>query len=188
MDYRLFAEADLVARLKRGDNRAGDELYQRYRTGVERYCQCLIHNRESARDVAQDTFLTAVNKIQDLRNAVSFKAWLFSIARNNCLMAARKSSRELRLEEAPDVWEEQTPLSSMVDGEIHQLIRKAIDALKPIYREALVLREFESLNYREIADATHCSVASVKFRLHKARQALAASLGKYLDEGGTHDL
>lgn len=59
MDYRLFAESDLVARLQKGDKRAGEELHERYRTGVERYCQCLMHNHESARDAAQDTFLKA---------------------------------------------------------------------------------------------------------------------------------
>jgi RNA polymerase sigma-70 factor (ECF subfamily) len=188
MDYRVLSEPDLVARLQGGDNRAGDELYQRYHASVERYCHCLMHDYESARDAANDTFLKVVSRIHTLRDAISFRAWLFSIARNNCLMTARKMFRELRLEDAPEVWEEHTPLTRILDGELHQIVHEAIDALRPIYREALILREFESLSYREIADATQCSVASVKFRLHKARHALAVSLGTYLDEGDSHDM
>jgi RNA polymerase sigma-70 factor (ECF subfamily) len=184
-DYRLLPEYDLVTRLQRGEQRAGEELHRRYRDSVERYCYQLIHDRELAQDATNDTFAAVLGKIADLRDSVSFKAWMFRIARNNCFMAARRMSHHLGLEDTGEVWEERTPLTESLDGELRQLVREAIARLKPIYREAIVLREFESLSYREIAEATQSSISSVKFRIHKARLALADSLGSYLDERET---
>jgi RNA polymerase sigma-70 factor (ECF subfamily) len=182
MDHSLLSEHDLVARLQRGEQRAGEELYRRYRDSVERYCYQLMHDREIARDATNDTFEVVLGNIADLRDAVSFKAWMFRIARNNCFMVARRLSHQLTLEDTEEVWEERTPLTESLEGELRRLVHEAIARLKPIYREAIVLREFESLSYREIAEATQSSISSVKFRIHKARLALADSLGRYLDE------
>jgi RNA polymerase sigma-70 factor, ECF subfamily len=180
-DYRTLADNDLVAGFRSGDRGAGNELCHRYRENIERYCSYLIRDHESARDAAQETFLRMIGRIDTLRDGVSFRAWLFAIARNNCLMGARRSRREIRLEDSDDVWDEGTPLTKALDGELRDAVLKAVRALKPVYREALVLREFESFSYREIADATDASIASVKFRLHTARQALAKALGPYFN-------
>jgi RNA polymerase sigma-70 factor (ECF subfamily) len=164
---------------------AGETLYNRYHDSVQRYCRCLMHDPDPAKDAAQDTFIAAIGSIGTLRESASFKSWLFRIARNECMMTMRRSLRMVRLEDSDDVWESSTPHSLALQGELQQIVRDAVDHLKPIYREAIVLREFEGLNYREIAETTEASIASVKFRLHRAREALADSLADYLDERST---
>lgn len=157
-------------------------MYRRYSGRVERYCRQLTNDWEVARDAVHDTFLAVMVNVKALRDVVSFRAWLFRIARNNCLMVARRLSRQIRLEDCDEVWETATPLTNALQGELRRLVHDAIARLRPIYREALVLREFESMSYKEIAEATGASIPSVKFRLHKARQAMTESLGEYLDE------
>jgi RNA polymerase sigma-70 factor (ECF subfamily) len=179
------SDSDLAAELQTGSMSAGKTLYDRYHDSVQRYCHHLMHDPDPAKDAAHDTFIAAMDNIGTLRKSASFKSWLFRIARNECMMTMRRSSRMVRLEDSDDVWESSTPHSLALQGELQQIVRDAVDHLKPIYREAIVLREFEGLNYREIAETTEASIASVKFRLHRAREALANSLAAYLDERST---
>ena len=181
-DYRGLLEHELVTLVKTGDTASEEELYKRYQGAVERYCFLLMNDENAARDATQDTFLTAGRSIKGLRNDLSFRAWLFRIARNTCMIEARRTSRQLRLEEIDEVRDDGTPLDIAITSELKESIQEALARLRPIYREALLLREYESLTYREIADATESSLASVKFRIHKARRSLAAMLERYLDE------
>jgi RNA polymerase sigma-70 factor, ECF subfamily len=184
-DSRGLPDSDLVAMFKNGHGKSGEELYNRYHGSVVRYCLILTGNSASAQDAAHDTFLTVVRSIRDLRDNTSFKGWLFRIARNACLIDARKRSRQLRMDEDAEPAEDITPLDLTLSGELHEMIESAVALLRPIYREALLLREYESLTYQEIAETTQTSLSTVKFRIHKARKLLADALGDYLDERNT---
>jgi RNA polymerase sigma-70 factor, ECF subfamily len=181
-DYRRMPEHELVTLFKTNDPASETELYKRYQCAILRYCSYLMADQDAAKDATQDTFLTASQHIKDLRDGLSFRGWLFRIARNTCLMDARRTSRLLRLEDTDEVRAEDTPLDIALNGELKETIQHALTLLRPIYSEALLLREYESMTYHEIAEATESSLASVKFRIHKARRALAEILGSYLDE------
>jgi RNA polymerase sigma-70 factor, ECF subfamily len=182
MDWRGLPENELVARFKDGHEKSGEELYNRYRGSVQRYCHVLTGDSSSAQDATHDTFLTMMRSIKSLRDNASFRGWLFRIARNACLMDARRRSRNLRIDEDVDQAGDITPLDLALHGELHDMIERAVALLRPIYREALLLREYESLTYQEIAETTQTSISTVKFRIHKARKLLAGTLGEYLDE------
>jgi len=178
----MLPDNTLVGMFRGGDRRAGEELCRRYQGAIKRYCSVFLHDQDAAQDAAQDTFLAVIRNVKDLHDDLSFKGWLYRIARNTCLTVARRTSREVRLEDSEEVWEGETPLSIALNGELYEMAEKALTLLRPIYREAFLLRERESLSYGEIAEATQVPVSSVKFRIHRARRALAELLSTYLDE------
>jgi RNA polymerase sigma-70 factor, ECF subfamily len=181
-DVHGLHDQELVANLRAGDRESGDELYSRYHASVERYCLMLTRDSSSAQDATHEAFLKVLTSVGDLRNGCSFRSWLFRIARNTCLLEARKHSRHLLLEEDDEPLEEVTPLDIALEGELREMIDRAVALLRPVFREALLLREHEGLTYEEIAATTQASLATVKFRIHKARKILTSTLGEYLDE------
>lgn len=181
-NYSRLREDDLVAALQSGESEAGGEIYRRYHTRIEAFCVRLTGSRSSGQDAAHETFIAMLDHVGDLRDQASFRSWLFRIARNECLMALRSTSEHVSLDDAGEVWDESSPLTLTLDRELNQMVGDAIQRLRSSFRVVILLRDFESLSYREIAEATESSVAAVKFRLHKARKALATALGEYLDK------
>lgn len=181
-DYHTLPDLDLVTLFRNGDQASEEELYRRYHPGVFRYCMALMSDHDAADDAAQDTFVAANQSIHNLRSDRSFRSWLFRIARNVCLMNSRSNSRHLRLDEPDNVEDDGTPLDLVLSNEFNAALSQALALLRPVYREAFVLREYDALTYNEIAEATGASPATVKFRIHKARQTLVQLMGKLLDE------
>ena len=181
-DHDPSEARDFLARLATGDREAADELYRDLAGGVRRYCRHLLGDPASAEDAAQNTFLAVLGKAGQVRDGASLRSWVFRIARNECLLAARKRSHALPLDEEPGTPDDDTPLALVISGELRDAVRDAVRILPPIYREAIVLREFEGLSYREIADAIGMPVSTVKFRLFKARERLVELLQGVLDD------
>lgn len=179
------ADAPLVLQLKNGDMNAAGVLYSRYRTPVYGFCFRMLREEAPALDAAQETFLKMIANIGGLQSGVMFRAWLFTIARNEVLMMLRKrkTAAEDPLDDAATVADPGTPLRSAEGSESSVLIVAALDRLRPIYREAFLLREQEGLSYEEITVVTAASLSAVKSRIFKARMALASILSSHFDTG-----
>jgi RNA polymerase sigma-70 factor (ECF subfamily) len=140
-------------------------------------------NPDDAQDLAQETFLHALQKIGSYRFAASFYTWLFRIAVNQALSHRRKSRRvTLSLHDGDGEWTnrpaggqtpaEEEPLARLAARELQQRLLCGLDSLDDDYRAIIVLRDIESLDYQEIAEVLEISVGTVKSRLHRARMAL----------------
>lgn len=175
-------DPDLIDAFRQGDEFAFVTLYDRYKGAVYAYCAKVLLDRTAAEDLLQETFARAYEHRGRLLNSTSFKAWLFTIARNQCLNALRKRGREVPF--APDAPEPPapgaTPFGNLLKSEQADLVQRALAALPPAYREVVVLREYQNLSYDEIAAVTRTTVSSVKSRLFKARRKIAAELGPWL--------
>lgn len=171
----------LVARLKAGDGEAFGELYLLYRPRVYRFALKLLRDADQAEDIAQEAFLKAQGGIQMLQESASLLSWLFTITRNEVYNQLRKtrSNGEVGID---SVWEEETPLDGVVGAETREIVQAMIGQLRPVYREVIVLREYENLSYAEIAQVTGDTEGSVKARLFKARKALVKKLKPYFGE------
>ncbi len=126
-------------------------------------------------DAVHETFLRMHDGIATLRDGVSLRAWMFSIARNysfNSMRGAR-TTEQLNPESLLD---DNTPYEICVREERSANLQSLIDNLKPPYREVIVLKEYEGLSYAEIAAITGSTESAVKSRLFKARKALASAL------------
>lgn len=176
-------DAELVGRIRKGDKAAFSELYRKYQPRVFAFCYRLSASRETAEDIVQTAFLNAYQSLAGLDDPRLFYYWLFSIARNEAfrlLRERRGSGRRADLDEAENVWDGESPHQMLVHEETHAAVERALGQLKAEYREALILRQYESLSYAEIAAVTGDSISSVESRLFKARKALAKRLAPYL--------
>ena len=167
----------LIEAFQQGDDFAFVSLYNRYKGPVYTFCLKMLFDREQAQDVMQETFLRIYENRDRLLNANSFKAWTFTIARNQCLNQFRRSSKHVLLDEEHTLTVSETAVLAQVamleKSEQVELVNHFLGRLKPEYREVLILREYQNLTYEEIAAVTRSTLSAVKSRLFKARRKLA---------------
>jgi RNA polymerase sigma-70 factor (ECF subfamily) len=176
-------DAGLVDRSCKGDKAAFSALYEKYQRRVFAFCFRLSQNRETAEDVMQTAFLKAYQSLASLDDHRLFYYWLFSIARNEMFRHLRQERGvgfRTDLDEAEDVWDGDSPQERLEREETLAAIERVLGLLKAEYREALILRQYESLSYAEIAAITGDSISAVESRLFKARKALAKHLAPLL--------
>jgi RNA polymerase sigma-70 factor (ECF subfamily) len=166
------SDIELLAQLRAGDHSAFEALFNRYRDKLYDYCYRLCQDPFASQDHVQDAFLRVFNSIDSLADPFSFRAWLFKIARNQIYNSLRKVSPS-RIDAMGDIIDTNNPLEDLVSEESRRAITSVLDTLKPIYRELLILREYEELSYSEIASTLDIPLESVKIGIWRARKALA---------------
>lgn len=152
-------------------------LYKEYNRKVYRFCLRMLGNEEQARDAFQDTFVKVYEKSDQFRGD-NFKSWLFTIARNHCLNIIRSNKEEASFDESFH----EPAKSNHEDFGKRDFIKKAIDSLPDSLREAVILREYEDLSYREIADVMNIELSLAKVRVHRARNLLREMLEPLVKE------
>lgn len=171
-------DKELIESFQAGDEFAFVSLYNRYKGPVYAFCVKMLLSRSLAEDAVQETFLRVYENRDRLLNTSAFKAWLFTIARNQCLNQLRRSNRQVSLDgqahtelaaPLPEL-----PMHQLEKSEKVALVNHFLAQLKPDYREVLVLREYQNLSYEEIAAVTRSTLSAVKSRLFKARRKLAS--------------
>jgi RNA polymerase sigma factor (sigma-70 family) len=152
-------------------------LYEQYANQIFRYCLHQLGSREEAEDAVQSTFLNAFRGIKRGVVPELESAWLFKIAHNVCLSRRRTSWRRGRIESPTDfdVVEELTPAPSRRSDELIGL-QDVLEQLPENQRRAILLREWQGLSYREIAEELELSQAAVETLIFRARRALASGL------------
>ncbi len=178
-------ERALVQRARAGDRQAFGELVTRYMRRAYFVALGLTGSHEDALDLSQDAFVRAFRARASLDPDRSFYAWLYQIVRRLCFNFLRdRKTRRRRLEEASSWLEEEVgaraaasdPARSAERAELRGRLEAAIERLPEHEREVLVLREFEGLRYREIAELLDVPIGTVMSRLYTARRSLARSL------------
>jgi RNA polymerase sigma factor (sigma-70 family) len=152
-------------------------LYEEYANQIFRYCLHQLGSREEAEDAVQSTFLNAFRGIQRGVVPELESAWLFKIAHNVCLSRRRSSWRRGRIESPADfeVVEELTAAPARRAEELIGL-QDVLEQMPESQRRAILLREWQGLSYREIADELELSQAAVETLIFRARRALATGL------------
>jgi RNA polymerase sigma-70 factor (ECF subfamily) len=175
------SDEQLVMELRNGSMDAFEELYHRYKRHIFTFCLKLTGDRALAEDATHDTFLKMHLSIGTLNDLRFFRSWLFSIARNGVFRQLHKQQRNGSFDEE-SVWIDETPLTFTEGNDTAAIITLCIYALKPEYKEVLLLREYDQRSYEEIAMITGNTESSVKSRLFKARKALAEKLRPYFKD------
>lgn len=185
---------DLVRLAGDGDREAFRELVERYQRRVLAVVTGMLHDREAALDVTQETFIKAYRSIGRFKGDASFYTWIYRIAVNLAIDYQRREWRrpivdgsrgpgesmndELvdRLgDEAPGA----DPFQAAKDSELRERVREAIDELTPDHKAVILLRELEGLSYEEISRVMQCSKGTVMSRLHYARKKLQKRLKEF---------
>ncbi|HXV62907.1 MAG TPA: sigma-70 family RNA polymerase sigma factor [Vicinamibacteria bacterium] len=170
------ADEELLSRYLDGDERAFEELVVRYEARVRNLVIRLLKDYSLAEDVAQETFLTVHRRARNFRGSGTFRSWLFRIAINRAQDELRRRNRRREVElERDRPWPE--PAARTHEGlDARWDTARALDALRPEHRLAIVLREVEGLSYREIAETLGWPLGTVQARIHRGRLELRALL------------
>jgi RNA polymerase sigma-70 factor (ECF subfamily) len=190
-------EAALLAGLQAGDGAAFERCVRAFSGQLWRVARRMLRNDEDAADALQDAFLSAFKRIKDFRGESQLGTWLHRIVVNAALGRLRKQQRhpEISIEnllphfgEGEHQIDPPVPWKSITDTGVQQketseLVQRCINQLPETYRIVLVLRDIEGLDTIETAQALETSIAVVKTRLHRARQALRTLLDPHFRRG-----
>ena len=177
------AEAELLARAREGNLFAFDEIVKRYQRRVYATAMRIVRRHDLADDVVQETFLRAHRSLARFDLARPFAPWVCRIAANLAVNHVR--SPRAREEALPEAHAETpsagaSPLAGVLDAEARVELARALESLSADQRAVFVLRVFDELSYKEIADALEISIGTVMSRLSRARERLREALGPYL--------
>lgn len=188
-------DADLVARVQKGDKRAFDLLVLKYQRRIMRLLARMVRDVDEIEDLAQETFIKAYRAINQFRGDSAFYTWLYRIAINT---GRNWQARQYRRPQIVSAYENEdgetfdhlenltdisTPDSVLFSKQVAQTIRETLRTLPTELRTALELREVEGLSYAEIAQAMGCPIGTVRSRIFRAREAVTNAL-RALREGG----
>lgn len=189
------AEEDaLVEGLRTGAEQAYETLISRFQQPVYSLVYRLLNDPTEACDVVQEVFLKVFRNIGAFRGQSSLKTWVYRIAVNEAHNHRRWFSRHRRQEVGLEREEENcrsyqeilpdpgcSPFDSVLDHEQHELIERALAAMNPIFRSAVVLRDIEGLSYEDVANVLQVSLGTVKSRILRGREALREALADRLE-------
>ncbi len=187
----------LIQRTLAGEQKAYELLVVKYQKRIERLVARMVRDADLVPDVVQETFINAYRALHQFRGDARFYTWLHRIAVNTTYKALQEKKRnplvsftdlspedEDQHETFADRQEpisEDTPEAVVAARQVAQAVSDAMQALPPDSRHALELREMEGLSYEEIAQLTGVPIGTVRSRIFRARDAIAAKVGPLLD-------
>jgi RNA polymerase sigma-70 factor (ECF subfamily) len=192
---RVDADAELVEALRREEPDAAERLVERYGDRVYRLAMRITGLKEDAEEAAQDALWTVARKVQMFKGESAFGSWIYRITANAAyqkLRTRRQKAAEIALEdvlpaldgegrhfEPMDDWSNRVDEQAL-QGELRDVLQRAIDGLPADYRTALVLHDVEGLSNPDIAEALNISLPAVKSRVHRSRLFVRKQLADYL--------
>ena len=193
-------DAPLVERVKQGDVRAFEMLVVKYQRRIERLIGRMVRDVDLVQDIAQETFIRAYRALPQFRGESAFYTWLYRIAVNTAKKALLEMKRDPVITESAlasrrdeddetsrvenELSDGETPDAILASKEIADTVNAAIEALSDDLRQAITLREIEGLSYEEIAALMNCPIGTVRSRIFRARESIAARLRPLLDTRG----
>lgn len=167
----------IVTRFLGGDTAAFDILFAKYQDYVFNIVYGIVGNAEEARDLSQEVFVQVYRSLPKFRQGSRFATWLYRIAINRAVDAARGSRkwRFLPILEVPSLMAraadaDSEPEATYVRGEEREAIQRILMRCPVNHRDVLVLRYYRGLSVEEIAETLECSISAAKVRLHRARK------------------
>jgi RNA polymerase sigma-70 factor (ECF subfamily) len=188
---------ELLEGLRSGEAGSFEAFFDRFADRIYGFGLKVCGHSEDAREILQDTLVTALKSLKDVKHAKAIPRWLFRVATNACLMRRRPgdyaANREIAIEDLLPERKDGVPLpihdwSLDPDEEIRRneekrLLRAAVADLPPPYRLVLVLRDMEEMSNNEVSEILQIPVSTVKMRLHRARLFVRKELTRRLMTG-----
>ena len=188
-------EADriLVERVQNGDKQAFGLLVTKYQRKLARLLSRMIRDPAEVEDIAQETFIRAYRALPGFRNDSAFYTWLYRIGVNtakNWLIANGRrmptvtditSDDGETVDDGGLLRNDETPDRLLMSKQIGETVNAAMDSLPEELRTAIALREIEGLSYEEISQVMDCPIGTVRSRIFRAREVIAARLRPLLE-------
>ena len=203
------AEDTLLARLKRGDEGAFDELVNQHHSALIRMAMGYVADREMAEEVVQDTWMAVIESLNRFEGRSSFRTWVCGILIHKAKDRGVREKRHTTFsafesydddnEEAidpsrfqqtgewaghwafpPQPWDDQTPEKLLASQQAVNAMQRAIEALPATLKEVLILRDVEGVDAKEVCELLKITETNLYVRLHRARERVRAAVETYL--------
>lgn len=186
-------DQQLVERAQRGEKRAFELLVIKYQRRLARLLSRILRDSADIEDITQEAFVKAYRALPTFRGESAFYTWLYRIgintAKNFLNSTGKKPKTHSEVEDgdgesmdlAVRVPDYHTPEAVLMNREILATVNAAVEQLPEELRMAITLREMDGLSYDEIANAMDCPIGTVRSRIFRAREAIAAELRPLLD-------
>ncbi|MBX2816368.1 MAG: RNA polymerase sigma factor [Saprospiraceae bacterium] len=170
------ATSALVRKAKQGDEKALDLLLKSWHKRVYNYAHRYGGRKEFAQEVVQQTFIQVYQKLDQLNDVNRFRPWLYRIAANCCHSEGRTETARAVLVSAADVLPEHPARHDVADlyekQERHRMVRRLLLEIPAAQRQVIIMKEYEGLKFREIAEALGESENTIKSRLYYGLEAM----------------
>jgi RNA polymerase sigma-70 factor (ECF subfamily) len=186
-------DGKFVEEIKRGEAKALEPLFVKYRQRIYHVCYRMVYNREEALDLTSETFLRAFRAIETFKKGSNFYTWLCQIAINASIDYLRKKGRTRTVHFDEVVIDESkldgirrlaadNPVRKLELKELRTALAEAINDLSEDHRAVFALYALQEFSYKEIAEMVGCPIGTVMSRLHYARQRLREALMRQREE------
>lgn len=189
----MATDAEVIAAVLRGDTERYAELVTRYQQAAWKLAYSFVRNWEDAKDISQNGFVNAYQRLRNFRRDAKFSTWLYRIIVNECKDLFKHRARRIRVvdpvasdDDGPMVFDVADPTGDPSDvlasRELATRLQQAIASLAEQQRAAFVLHHLNGLSIEEIAEVMNCRVGTVKSHLFRACARLREQLASYLHE------
>lgn len=182
-EKKSFSDEELVKMVLK-DLNSYQYIIDRYETKLLRYIQRIIYvSIEDAEDILQEVFIKAYRNINGYNSKYSFSSWIYRIAHNEAVSFLKKKKRVVEGSGDIEVFEKISSGEDIEDDFVselkHKEVRDLMSKLDPKYREVLVLRYFEDMEYNEISDILHTSVGNVSSLINRGKKQFKILVERY---------
>lgn len=180
-DFSKYSDSELaliVAEKGKHSEKASMEVYKRYATGINAYCTKILNDRIIAEDIFQETFIKFYESVNPKLNT-NIAGFLVTIARNLCLNYKRNRKNKVDITELDFIAYDTQNYDNV---QLLEFVNTAVELLDDEYKEALILREYNNLEYDEIADILKITTINAKTRVCRAKKKVKDLLKPYLKE------
>ena len=183
-------ETEMISRCQQGDQEALKEIFNKYHKKVYRIAYGVVRHREEALDIVQEVFIKLFRSIKNFKGKSHFYTYLYRMVMNTAIDHARKTGKQFisSLDEEgsfePSDELEKGPERILLQKELEERVKGAMEKLPAEQRAALIFRDVEGLSYQEMAEAMGCSIGTVMSRLHYGRKRIQELLKDYVEIHG----
>ncbi len=176
----------LIKKVQQGDTQAFTELVNRWHAKIHRFAFRFFADEDEANEITQKTFINTYHKVKELDDPSSFGSWIYRIANNLCLDELKRAGR--RKSTALEAWieqdgrlasESQSPVADLQQKELGEILQHALLTLPDEQRTVIILKEYEGLKFREIAEILEVPESTVKSRLYYGLKSTRRVLKKW---------
>ena len=181
-------DQQLVERAQHGDKRAFDLLVSKYQRKLARLLSRFIRDSTEVEDVTQEAFIKAYRALPTFRGDSAFYTWLYRIgintAKNYLVAMGRRAPTTTNIdseeaegfEDGDQLRDLNTPEDELASKQVAETVNQTLGELPEELKTAITLREIEGLSYEDIANIMNCPIGTVRSRIFRAREAIAAKL------------
>jgi RNA polymerase sigma-70 factor (ECF subfamily) len=180
----LSDEETIIRNCLNGDTDSYSILVNRYKTMIYNMAFRMVGDEDAAKDLAQESFIAAYKGLDQFRFGSKFSSWLYSIALNKCRDHLKLEKDSVSTDEISEIMPSSgtSPERATAAEQSKDILQRALDALPIEYRQVLILKHIEELDYQAIAGMTGMSIPALKVRAHRGREMVK----KILEEAGVN--